>query len=241
MELFSKKGLFPWVSIFAGLPALALQSLLFSCADTDGLLPAGHFAGIVPFVLLAIALGICAAGAAKFPKANSYDALFPVSVPAAAGMALAAAGMGVSAFTITAKGLLGLAVPVLGICAAVALGVCAYFRAKGIRPHCLLWGIVTVYLIFRTLVCCQGWGSQPQLQLYFFPMLACLFLLMACYYRAELGIKPDSCRRYVFFGQSALFCCLIALATPDRLFYLSAALWLATDLCAYTGRTEEEM
>ena len=241
MELFSKKGLFPWISIFAGLVALALQSLLFSCADKNGLLPAGHFAGVVPFVLLAVALGICAAGAANFPKANAYETLFPVSVPAAIGLVLATAGMGVSAFTVTAKGLLGLAVPVLGVCAAASLSICAYCRAKGIRPHCLLWGIVAVYLIFRTLVCCQGWGAQPQLQLYFFPMLACLFLLITGYYRAELGVKPDSCRQYVFFSQAALFCCLPALAGADRLFYLSAALWLATDLCAYTERTEEEV
>ena len=72
-------------------------------------------------------------------------------------------------------------------------------------------------------------------------VLASLFLLMAAYYRAEMPNSTAHYRRYAFFSQMALFCCMLCLTDGEWMFYLSAGIWMASDFCAlpaYTGRYE---
>ena len=220
---------FPWFAILAGVIGLALQSWLLSSAGDRGLLPSPHVATSVCLLLLAATLEVCLLAILKVSPTDNYTELFPQSPVAAAGTAIAAIGMLLSAFSMPASGILKLLTPITGILAGICLLVTAYYRFKGLQPNCLFHSAVAVFFIIRTMACCQSWGSEPQLQTYLFPLLAALLLLIASYYRAELDVMSKSTRWYIFFSQGALMCCLSSGAHNQGIFYLSAALWLATD------------
>ena len=231
MNLSSKQGFFPGFPLFTGMVGFALRCWLFSAEDDRGLLPEPHIASISCFILLALTLAVCFIAVRKGAPTNAYRKLFPPSELAAVGTVVGAIGMGYTAFSVNGSGSLQLLIPILGVCGAVVLILAGYSRMNGLRPNCLLHGLLTLYFIFRTLVYCQVWGAEPQLQLYFYQLLASIFLLLTCYYRAELDAHAGDCRRYIFFGQAALFCCCLCLPGDDWLFYLSAGIWLATDFC----------
>ena len=235
----TKPVLFPGVTILSGIAGFSLRCWLFSAADLHGLLPKNHIAGTLSFVLLAVMLVLCLLEVRKAHLPQDHSQLFPPSGFAAAGTLIGALGMGYSAFTLTAKGFLQVIVPILGILSTLALVLSAYSRWQGLRPHCLLHGTVVIYLIFRTVAYCQVWGIESQLQLYFFELLACLLLLIACYYRTELDVHTDHSRQYVFFSQAALFCCCMSLIGKDWLFYLSSAIYLATDYCVIFPKEQD--
>lgn len=227
----SNSRLFPWAPLFAGVLGFCLQCWLFSAMDSSGLLPKNHIAEILSFILLALTLGICLIGLQNVVSSDAYHQLFPPSRLAAAGTLLGGIGIACSAFAPQTVGFLKIIVPVFGVLSGVALAIAAYCRLHGVRPNCLLHSTVAVYLIFRIMACCRNWGAEPQVQRYFFQLLACLSLLLACYYRAELDVHEKGIRQYVFFSQVALFCCCLCLPGTDRLFYLSAAVWMAADYC----------
>ncbi len=234
MRHFSKQGIFPWFTLLAGLIGGVFQFWLLSAADKQGLLPKNHIAGILSFLLLAFTLGACLYVTKKAPPSKAYRRLFPPSKLAAVGAAFGAVGLGISAFTLDRTGLFQL-LPVFGVASSAALLYSAYCRFMGLRPSFFAHVVTVIYLIFRTLARCRAWGAEPQLQLYFFQLLGSLFLLMACYFRAEMDILTGDYRKYLFCGQAALFCCCLCLPGQDRLFYLSAGIWMAADFCALPG------
>lgn len=231
MDRSIKQGLLPGLPLFTGMLGFALRCWLLSAADGNGLLPVNHIADTLTFILLALTLAVCFLTVRRAAPADSYRRLFPASDLAAIGTTLGAIGIACTAFAPNKIPYLWIVMFVLGILAAAALCVSAYCRRRGLRPNFLMHSIVVVYLILHTLSGCRAWGAEPQLQLYFFQLLASLFLLIACYYRAELDIQQADCRKYVFFSQAALFCCCLCLPGDDWLFYLSAGIWLATDFC----------
>ncbi len=231
MKQFPKTEVYSFFSIIAGIAGMALQSWMFSTADNQGLMLHGHISEVLSYLLLA---GIAAVSFLflKNSKSNGkYAQLFPQSGVAAAGSFLAAAGILFSAFTPAAMGVLRIAVRALGVVAGLALAFGGYARLQGKRPNCLLYAAVSVYLIFRTLAFCQGWSAEVQVQAYFFPLLAHLFLLFAAYYRAALAADLKNCRQYFLFRQLALVCCVMSLARGDQMFFLAGAVWMATDFC----------
>lgn len=236
MDKYSQTGWFPWVSLMTGSVGLALRCWLLSSTDGNGLLPAFHIAGAISLLLLLFTVGLTVWHLRKASPSHAYRHLFPPSTLAAAGTAVGAAGLGISAFTVEATGMLGTLLPLLGILSIGALLYASYCRLIGLRPNCLLHGIMVIYILFRILTCCRIWGSEPQLQLYLFPMLGSLFLLLACFFRAEADAMTGDYRKYLFFGQASLFCCIMCLPGDDWLFYLSAAVWLATDYCVLPSR-----
>ena len=231
MKKTYQPGLFSWFAIFTGAVGFSLRCWLFSAADANGLLPENHLAGILTFLLLALTLFVCGMGIKKAVPSEDYTNLFPGSRFAVIGTVLGALGMGCSAFTLKTTGLLIFLVPMFGMMAAAALFVTAPYRLRCIRPHGFLHGTVTLFLIVRTIASCRSWGAEPQLQLYFFEMLASLFLLIASYHRTELDMGIGDYRRYAFFSQAALFCCCLCIPGDGGLFYLSAGLWMVTDYC----------
>ena len=241
MNQISKQGLFPWLTLFTGGVGLALRSLLLSSVDGQGLLPDNHFAGILTFILLALFLGFCFWVVRKEPPvdAKNYRKLFPPSNLSAICSTVAAAGIGISAFMVPGTGVLRILVAISGLLGATALAYAAYFRKEGMRPSCFLHILVAVHLVIRVLTCCQQWGTEPQFQIYFFQLLGSLFLMIAVYYRAELDALTGDYRKYLFFGQAALFCCCLCMAEEAWLFYLSAALWIATDSCVLPRKGNE--
>ena len=231
MKHVPKTEIFSLFSIVAGCAGMAMQTWLFSTADVHGLLDHGHISGILSYLLLAAVLTVSILSLKNTKSDGTYDSLFPRSIAAAVGCWIAAVGMGAASFIPVATGFLRILVRVFGALSTMALGYAGYCRFRGLRPNCLIYAAVAVYLIFRTLTFCQVWSADVQVQHFFFPLLGSLSLLMAAYYRAALGADLKNCREYLFFRQLALFCCLLSLAGGDRLFFFSGAVWMATDFC----------
>ena len=238
MKQSSGLGLFPGFPLFTGMLGFGLRCWLFSSVDSNGLLPENHIAGILSLILLALTLAVCLIGVKKAASSESYHSLFPTSALSAIGTAIGALGIGYAAITERSSAPMGMLLLILGILSCGALLFAAFCRYKGTCPNCLLYGLVAVYLMLRTLVSCRVWGSETQLQMYLFQLLASVFMMVACYYRAELSIRPGNCRRYVFFSQAAVFCCCLCLPLQDWLFYLSVGLWLAADFCTLPSANE---
>lgn len=231
MKNSSNPGLFPWFPILTGTLGFALRCWLFSTADLRGLLAENHPVNALSFVLLAITLAVCFFGVRRAAPGGEYSRLFPSSYVAAAGIMLGAIGMGFCAFAMPTTGFLSFVLPVFGVLAAGALLFAAYGRLQGLRSSFALRGIICVYLLFRTIACCRDWSTEPQLQLYFFELLASVFLMMASYFRTALDMGTGDYRQYVFCSQAAIFCCCMSLPDKDWLFFLSAGIWMAADYC----------
>ena len=230
-----KPGLFPWITLFTGIVGFAMQCWLLSLSDNRGLLPKNHIAGILSVILLALTLGICFLLLRKTQLPGQYSRQFPKSIVSAICTAFGAIGLGYSGFTHPSVGLLNILLPVISVISALALLAIAFFRAKGMQPNYLLRCAATVCLMLRTVVCCRGWGTEPQLLLYLFPLLASVFLLLATFFHTELDAGTGNYRRYCFFNQAALFCCCLCLPGEETLFYLSAALWMTGDSLGLTA------
>ena len=238
MNTESRNGIFPWFTIIEGIAGFFLQCWLFSAIDLSGLLPAGHIAGILSFCLLALTLVICWIGARK-EEDLCPDKLFFSSGASAVGIGLSAAGLAISAFTVKGPDILHILAFASGLLAAVALGYIAVCRARKFHADAMLHSIITIHLILRTMVSCSSWSAQPQFLQYFFPLLACVFLMITSYYRAALALGLEHSKKYVFFSQAALFCCCVCCRGSDWLFYLSGALWLTFDCPAPSAALEE--
>ena len=239
MGTISKTRFFPWSTLFAGLVGFALRSWLYSDMQ-DSLLPADHPAGVLSFVLLALVLAACWFGVRKVVSCDNYAQLFPRSVAGGVGTLLAAVGFGLTAFGNRGIGIFPILIPILGVLAAIALAASGLFRLKGQKPFWLLHCVVAVYLMARTMSCCSAWSAQTQMQLYFFQLLACCFLMLATYYRVSICILGGRPGLYVFFSQAALFCCCLCCVGSDWLFYLSAGMWMAADYCLLPSPEQSE-
>ena len=233
MKQFPKTEIYTFFSILIGIAGLAMQSWLFSTADNHGLLVRGHIAEILSCLLLAVAAVIGFLSLKNRKSDGVYDLLFPQSPVAGIGSLLAAAGIFYCAFLPVAMGILATIVRTLGLLAGFALAMGGAARLQGKRPNCLMYAAIAVFLIARTLAFCQGWSAQVQAQLYLFPLLSHLCLLLAAYYRAALAADFKNCKQYFLFRQLALVCCLMSLAGGDRIFGISGAVWMATDFCIF--------
>ena len=231
MKRFPKTELMSVVSVAFGIVGLVMQRWLRDSADAQGLLQSGHFATGLSFVLLLVvaAGNLMVLGDVK--SEGEHDSLFPKSVFAALGSFLGAAGILVSTFSFKDAGILTVLVTALGILSAVALGYAGFCRLQGKQPQFLLFAVVTVLLIFRTLAACRVWSAEVQVQSFVFPLLANFSLLLATYYRTNLCAEQKNCRQYMFFRQLAVFCCLLSCVWGDSVFYLAGAVWLITDFC----------
>lgn len=89
---------------------------------------------------------------------------------------------------------------------------------------------VTIYFLLHAACQYRHWSSAAQLQSYIFPLFSSLALALASYHRAALSVRTGSWRYYVFFCQSAAFCCLLAASGESGLFYLAMGLWMLTGL-----------
>ena len=232
MKQIPKTELFSLFSVILGLVGLALQSWLFSTADADGLLIHGHIAGILCLMLLGVVFLINHFGLKDVRPDGEQERLFPKSIFSAVGCFVAALGFLLSSLTIAAEGALLLVIYVFGILSGFAIAYAGFCRLQGQSAHSLLFVVVAVYLVFRTLAACQVWSAEVQVQHYVFPLLANLSLLITAYYRAAIHANMGNCRRYLLFRNVALFCCLLGAMDGDWVFYLSGALWTAVDFCA---------
>lgn len=224
----------PWIILVTGLTGLALRLWYFAATDAKGLLPAAHPAGILCFVLSALAVGAAFLCVRPLRPVANHTQLFPASVFRCIGCFAGAAGLLYAAVTefFSGGGALPLITATIGLIATGCLGIVGLFRLKSLRPSFLFHSAITVFIMLYTVCQCRYWSSEPQMQVFFFPLLASVLLMLTGYYHAVLDLQKGSRRWFVFSNQSALFFCLLSLNDRNWPFYLCMALWLLLDLCS---------
>lgn len=234
MKKLTKPAILPIFTLCAGILGLILRAwLFFDGTDEKGLLIASHPANALTFILTAIVLAVLFVCIRPLNAVDRYQQLFPGSIFPAVGYIAAAAGiiwvnfrdLHLRTDAITMISL------VLGVLAVVSLLVLAYCRFKRIRPVCYFHVLVTVYLMFHLISQYRLWSAEPQLQVYFFPLLASVFLMLAGYHSAVLDARKSGRRWFVFCNQGALFCCCLSLWGDSWLFYLTMGFWMLAGLC----------
>lgn len=232
MKLFSKSHILPYLSLGTGLLGVCLRLWLYAGGrDEKGLLVTGHPANIALFILTAAVLAVLFLRVRTLGHAPGYSHLFPRSVPAAIGN-------GVSAVAVLLSLPLSLsATTVLGLLAAASFAYLAFCALRHLRPAFWLHGIITVYFMVYAVGQYRVFSTEPQISVYFFELLAAVFLMLTFYYRSVLDVEEKGRSAYVFCNQAALFFCCVSLTGGNRLFYLAMVVWTATNLCSLKSVT----
>lgn len=243
MNKIFKSTLLPVFTLICGLVGFGLRLWLFGAGmDEKGLLVAGHPAGILIWILTAIVIAVVALGVRKLMPIDKYHQLFPASIFAGIGCMLGAAGIlyvNIREY-LQVRDTITLVTLILGLLAAVALVLLGGCRWQGKRPAFWLQSVVTVYFMLHLVSQYRLWSAESQLQVYFFPLLASVFLMLTAYHGAVLDAEKGSRRWYVFGSQCALFFCCLSLQGPSWPFYLTMALWLGTGLCSLKPAATQE-
>lgn len=232
-KIFHTKNL-PWITAIFGLAGLLLRIWLYSRMDSKGLLPQNHIAGILLYVLTGLYFAALVLLLRPLVPIGKYYRLFPAGVVRAAGCAAGAAGI-LAAAIFLFVGKTGTLVGVLGVLAALSMGYTAFLRLQGRRPGFWLEVVIALFFVAYGVNRCRSWGIEPQFITYFFPLLACVGLMVYAYYMAA-ATSGGNRKVLVFFGQMALYCCLVSLNEQNWSFYLGMAIWLALDTCSLDCR-----
>ena len=232
---FFKPAFLPGLTVVAGVLALLLRIILQATGiDEKGLLVSGHFASVLLYIITALFLAVLFLCAQSLNNLNRYSKLFPASMIGAVGCMLAAVGVLATGViqVFRQSDPLTLIAAAMSVVTAICLVRIGMFRQKGQRPSYLLYTVVTVYLMLQLVCQYRFWSPESQFTLYFFPLLASVFLTLTTYQATCLTAKKGIRWQYVFFNQAALFFCFVSIISQYWIFYLAMGLWAATNLCS---------
>ena len=228
-KLFNARML-PLFTMGAGGLGLALRIwLLKSGVDEKGLIVTSHPANTLSFVLTAVALlvlALCSLDADPRIKRTVLQ------TPFAAMLGCAAGAVGILATSI--EELLRRTEPVtavccaLGVLAAAALILSGVLSFRRMRPAWWLQLPVILFFMFHMISQYRFWSAEPEVQSFFFQLLASLFLMLSTYHRISTDAGNPEPRRYLFTSQAALFFCCMSCVGGSHLFYLTCGAWVLT-------------
>lgn len=237
MKKFLKPATLPWFVLLTGGIGIALRFWLLSSMDANGLLKAGHPAGILLWVLTAITAAVVIYGCLPLLEANKYTYNFPSTPIGALGEGILALGvLFTGIFTLLdSPDTLSIATAVVGFLSVPMLLLCAFYRWKGVKPSFLLHGFACIFWVLRLISLYRIWSPEPQLQRYIFPLLSNIFVMLAFYQRTSFDANIGKRRTHAITHlAAAFFCCLSLAGSEDWYLYGVGALWAITDLCRLT-------
>lgn len=244
MKKLIKPASLPIFTLSAGILGLVLRAwLFFGGTDEKGLLVSSHPANALTFILTAVVLVVLLLCIRPLHAVGRYHKLFPRTKFPAVGCVVAAVGiawvnlrdLNLRTDAITMISLF------LGILAFISLLVLASCRFKRVRPAFFLHMVVTVYLMFHLISQYRLWSAEPHLQVYFFPLLASVFLMLTGYHNSVLDARKSDRKWFVFCNQGALYCCCLSLWGDSWLFYLTMGFWMLSSLCSLDIQENEEV
>lgn len=213
-----------------GVIALIMRLMLyFTGVDEKGLLKSFHPCTIGIWLICALAVAVVLAALWKHPK-DSVPA-FTASLPAAVGTCAMGAVLLVTALAGgKTNQLLDKIALVLGIVSGFSLIPAALCRWQGKRTPFWLYGLACICFAVRAISCYQTWCGDPQLQNYFFDMMAILLLMLFAYQLTAFSVGMGDCRILLGAGTLASFCCMAALAHSGAVLTMVGGLaWTLTE------------
>lgn len=222
-----RSRILPLFTMGAGGLGLALRLWLYAGIDEKGLLPAGHMADYSLFLLSALTIGVLFLATRELTPRRinkKYLRLSGTVAYALAGICLILTAILKLSGSMVRLAWLAVAAALVGGLILLLMAVMRFFRK---RPPYWASAIITAVLMLNTVAQCQVWGSEPQLQEYFFPLLASIFLILSAYEKTKFTAKRGDARTLAFFSQCALFFCCVSLNTAHWLLYFGMMLWAA--------------
>lgn len=236
MKFDLKYNQLPLFTLLCGGMGALLRFWLYGTGlDEEGLLTAGHPAGILVLILTAMTIGLLLWFLRHFSAQGKYPRQFPASVLGSVGAFVGAAGFLITAMMelVRRENALFLPIGLLGIAAAAALAFTGLCRIKALRPNFLFHTVVCLFFVLRLISRYQSWSADPQIHDYCFHLLSTVCAMLFAYHRAALDLKSGNRRPLVILGLlGTYFCCLSVVATGDALFYASMGAWMVTNLGA---------
>ena len=223
-------SLLPFFTMGAGGLGLALRFWLFSATDERGLLPSNHPANSMIYILTALTMGVLFLATQKpAPRRIDKQLMRIISTCAYAigGLCLILTAV----WNLTGS---NARLAWVAVAASVVGGLAMLFMAflKFARKRLPYWlpAILTVVLMLDTVTQCQVWGAVPQLQVYFFPLLASVSLILTAYHKTVFAARQNNLRPLAFFSQSALFFCCLSLNSTQWILYFGMLFWSAVQI-----------
>lgn len=227
----------PLITLTAGIAGLVLRLWLFSAVDEKGLLPTGHPAGTLLFVLSAVVLGILFLFTRQLtPRTISKKLLRPVN---GAACLLGCAGLVFHALTGIRDSKLAMPALILSLLGALALVCMAALEFRGKRVPYWLSAVFTICLMVETVAQCQVWGAEPELHIYFFPLMASVFLILTAYHKTALLARKGKRATLAFFSQCAAFFCILSFNAAQSAVYMGLFLWAVLQIFPCQPRKKE--
>ena len=222
-----RSHILPYFTFGAGILGLILRIWLFSATDEKGLLPAGHFADHALFILTALVLCVLFLSTRKLtPRQVNKTILWYAN-----GLSCILGGLGLFLSAIFhlagSAARLAFLATVASFIGGLVMFAMAFLHFCRRRIHYGMPAIVTVVLMLDAVTQCQVWGSVPQLQMYFFPLLASVFLILTAYYKTTFTARRPKPRQLAFFSQGALYFCFLSLNSSQWLLYFGMLFWVA--------------
>lgn len=228
-------SILPYFTLGAGALGLCLRFWLFSATDEKGLLPFFHIADPLLYILTALTLGVLFLSCRQrcgSPFRPGFMRLWALAGDILGGVCLLAA---------VVCNLRGGAIGTIGcLLSALAMLTAALWRLMKKAAPYWLFTILTAALMLCIIAQCREWGAEPQLQAYFFPLMAAVFAILAAYHRTLLAAGQKKQRLLAFFSQGCLFFSFLSLNTSQWPLYLGLLCWSsALILPCYRKKKEE--
>lgn len=224
----SRSNLLPLFPALAGVLGLILRIWLFSTIDEKGLLPAKHIADTLLYILTAVTLGILFLATRDLRSIRNGSARLTSILGCILGSAgLLFTGLLYLSNTAAQFSAIAAAACIAGSITLLAMAILMFLR-KDISYG--FGAILTVCLILYTVTNCKSWGTVSQLQEYFFPLMAAIFLILSAYHFTLLSASQGKPQQLAFFSQGALFFCCVCLNTVQWPLYLGMLCWAAVQL-----------
>lgn len=223
-----RSNLLPVIPALAGVLGLILRIWLFSAIDEKGLLPAKHIADTLLYILTAVTLGILFLATRDLRSIrNGFARLTGILGCLLGSAGLLFTGLLYLSNTAAQFSTLAAAACMIGGITLLAMAILMFLRKE------ISYGfgaILTVCLILYTVTNCKSWGTVSQLQEYFFPLMAAIFLILSAYHFTLLSANQGKPHQLAFFSQGALFFCCVCLNTAQWPLYLGMLFWAAVQL-----------
>ena len=227
-----------------GIGAMVLRNMLYAVAvDVKGLLLRNHPLEIAVVLLTAAVLAMIVLLVRRLENTGDYGDYHWVGLLGAFGNAAAGAGILVTVLTAVPEmdNYLESLWRILGLGAAVCLGLAGIARGLGKRPFFLLHVMASLFLMLHIVTRYQLWSSQPQMQDYVFALLGAMALLFFGFYTAAMEAGCGSRRMTTGMGLAAIYLCTAELARSScPALYLGGLVWVLMDLCSMGKAAAEE-
>lgn len=213
----------------AGLLGCGLYTVLFSTGLDERNLPdPAHWSHWGLLLLTAVTVLLIFFGSRNIPAGKI---IYAPSRFSGIGCLLAAAACFLFSPPAARTGSLATADTVLRGISGVMLGIAAFCRFTGRKPHFLQHSVICVYLAFRLINQYRIWSADPQLMEYGFYLCGYVALLLTAYQLAALDAGIGSLKKLWFWAPVSAFLCLTALAGPqERLFMPAFGIWALSGL-----------